>query len=208
MKAHCQKSPRSITTMLRPVSRLAVVLTGSLACFGNRNQSASIGAPRSSTVSLEHAAHGRMAAVASHGELGTDLDRTVRRVSAHAGHPAPLLGQLDCLRPHPQTERWIFPASFDEKVQEVPLRHQREKLGAGRQMTKVREGIFPAAETLDDDGFPLVRQLEELVQQAELEHDLHGGGMNGIARENRARNRRASRGRRRRRPRARAGSRA
>src|ERR1700730_11659474 len=48
-------------------------------------------------------------------------------------------------------------------------------------MAKVREGIFVAAEALDDDGFPLVRQLKELIQQADLEHPLHGGRMSAVA---------------------------
>jgi hypothetical protein len=126
-------------------------------------------------------ANGRMATVASHGEIGPHLDHAVRRIGAHADDPARPVDELSRLGLHPQMKRRIIPTLFGEKIQEVPLRHQCEEFGPGRQIAKVREGIFPTAETLGDDRLLLVRQVQEHIQQAELEHHLHGGGMNGVA---------------------------
>ena len=112
-------------------------------------------------------AHDRMAAVAPHGEIGTDLDLAVGAIGANAGHPALLLEQLDCFRRHAQMERRIISALLGEKIQKMPLRHQRKVFGPGRHITKIRKRVFSGAETFNDNVFPLVGQCEEFVEEAE-----------------------------------------
>ena len=80
-------------------------------------------------------------------------------------------------------ERRIFSCLLGDEIEEVPLRHQRDVLGAGRQVGEVGEGVFLVAEECADRLRLLVRQREELVEQAELVHQLQRGGMNGIAAE-------------------------
>jgi hypothetical protein len=121
--------------------------------------------------------------VAAHGEVGTHLERTIRRVGAHAGHAAALLDQVDRLRPHADVERGVALAVLAEKIEKVPLRHQRDELAARRQMGEIREGIFVTAEDGADIDLLLVRKLEELIEQAELAHDFEGRGMDGVAAE-------------------------
>jgi hypothetical protein len=128
-------------------------------------------------------AHGRVPSVAADGEVGAHLERTIRRVGAHAGHAAALLDQVDRLRPHADVERGIAPAPLAEKIEEVPLRHQRDELAARRQMGEIGKGIFVTAEDGADIDLLLVRQLEKLVEQAKLGHDLQGRGVDGVAAE-------------------------
>ena len=128
-------------------------------------------------------AHGRVPAVASDGEIGAHLEGAVRRIGAHAGDAAALLDQIDRFRPHVQVERRIALAALGQEVQEVPLRHQRDELAAGRQVGEVREGVFPVAEERAELGRLLVRQLEELVEQAKLAHHFERRGMDGVAAE-------------------------
>ena len=64
--------------------------------------------------------------------------------------PAPVLDQRDGLRAHAQMERREGLAALSEKVEEMPLRHQGEELGARGQMTEVRKRKIATAEALDD----------------------------------------------------------
>ena len=80
-------------------------------------------------------------------------------------------------------ERRIALAAIGEEVEEVPLRHQRDELAAGRQVGEIRESISPTAEICADAASFLVRQLEELVEQTELAHHVEGRGMDDVAAE-------------------------
>ena len=80
-------------------------------------------------------------------------------------------------------ERRIALAVIGEEVEEVPLRHQRDELAAGRQVGEIRERVRPTAEICADAASFLVRQLEELVEQTELAHHVEGRGMDGVAAE-------------------------
>src|SRR5262249_45967064 len=93
-------------------------------------------------------------------EVGTHFKRAVWRVGAHARDAAIFLDQIDRLRPHAQMERRIALAVVGEEVEEVPLRHQRNELAAGRQVGEICKGIFVAAEIRADGGRFLVRKLE------------------------------------------------
>ena len=76
-----------------------------------------------------------------------------------------------------------MPAALGEEIEEVPLRHEGNELAARRQVAEIREVVLAVAEERGDGGLLVVRQLEELVEQAELAHDLEGRGMNGVAAE-------------------------
>ena len=99
-------------------------------------------------------AHGRVPAVAADREVGAHLERAVRRVGAHAGDAAALLDQVDRLGPHAQVEGRIALALLGQEIEEVPLRHQRDELAAGRQVGEIREGVFAAAEECADGWAP------------------------------------------------------
>jgi hypothetical protein len=47
--------------------------------------------------------------------------------------------QVIGLRPHQQPKARIAAALFREKIQKIPLRHQRDELAARRQMAEVRQ---------------------------------------------------------------------
>src|ERR1700730_17772119 len=78
-------------------------------------------------------------------------------------------------------ERRVALAAIGEEVEEIPLRHQRDELAAGRQVGEIRESISPTAEICADAASFLVRQLEEHVEQTELAHHVDGRGMDGAA---------------------------
>src|SRR5262249_28051752 len=94
-----------------------------------------------------------------------------------------IASQIRCLSAHHQTEFRIALAGGGEEIQEVPLRHQRDELAARRQVGEVADPEALVAELALDVLDLLVRLLEELVQQAELAENVHGGWMDGVAAE-------------------------
>jgi hypothetical protein len=70
-----------------------------------------------------------------------------------------------------------------QEIEEVPLRHQRDEFAVRRQMAEIRQhdgGVADlAAEVID----ARMRQLEKVVEQAELVHQFQGRGMDGVAAE-------------------------
>ena len=122
-----------------------------------------------------------MPPVASDDEIGPDLKRPVGRGGPHAGNPSVALDQVDRFGPHTQMKRGIALAPVGEKVEEVPLGHQRDEFATGWQLPEIRECILVAAEICAERGLLMVRQLQEVVEQAELAHDVEGRGMDGVA---------------------------
>ena len=123
----------------------------------------------------------RMAAVAAHRKIGADLDLAVRRFRPHADNAAAFLDQIGRLRLHMQIEGRVDLAVRRQKIEEVPLRHQRDEFAARRQVAEVGKRNGGVADLSAQPGDARVRQLEEFVQQAELMHELQRRGMNGVA---------------------------
>ena len=121
--------------------------------------------------------------IAADGEIGPYFDLSGGRVGAHAGDTPALLDEISRFRLHSQMEAGIDLGPLREKIEEVPLGNQCNEFAAGREMSEIRECIFLLAEGgADCRGF-LVRQFQELVQQAQLVHELQCGGMDGVAAE-------------------------
>src|SRR3954469_9486210 len=70
-----------------------------------------------------------------------------------------------------------------KKIEEVPLRHQRDEFAARRQAAEVRENEMQAAELAAKRARLGVRQLEEFIEQAELAHHLQRRRMDRVAAE-------------------------
>ena len=124
-----------------------------------------------------------MAAVASNREIGAYLERAIRGIGAHADDAIWLFQQVDRFRPHPQMERSIFLAVVGEEIEEIPLRHQRDELAAGRQVAEIRKLNVGVADDAVELADFLMRAREKGLEQAELMHDLLGRGVDRIAAE-------------------------
>jgi hypothetical protein len=128
-------------------------------------------------------AHRRAAAVRPHHEVGPHLELPVGGLRLHP-HDPPVLGdQVGDLRVHQQMEGGIALAVRGEEVEEVPLRHQRDELAVGGEVREVRTGVDAPLDLEVEPRDLLVGHAQELVEEAELVHQLEGRGMDGVAAE-------------------------
>src|SRR5262245_37452378 len=68
-----------------------------------------------------------------------------------------------------------------EKVEKIPLRHKSDKAAASRQVGEIGQSESAVADLSVQLVNFFMRQLEELVEQAQLVHDFNRRGMNRIA---------------------------
>jgi hypothetical protein len=70
---------------------------------------------------------------------------------------------------------------FGDEIQEIPLRHQADEFAVNREVGEVGDGYGEIV----DGGAKRVELLmwdaQEIIEEAELVHQLEGGGVNGVA---------------------------
>ncbi len=86
-----------------------------------------------------------VAAVASDYQAGVDINWTLRRIRPDSANLAAIVDQVNRLVLHLERERGEFLRSAGEKVEKIPLRHQRHKLAMRRHAPQAGplEGIAP-----------------------------------------------------------------
>ncbi len=94
-----------------------------------------------------------------------------------------LLDQVRRLGLHAQIKCFVALAVLGQEVEEVPLRHQRNEFAVRRQVAKIDHlNVFGADLRRQRFDF-LMRQLQELIDQAQFEHQLERRRMNRVAAE-------------------------
>ncbi len=106
-------------------------------------------------------AHHRMAAIAGDNEARAHRDVALGRGRAHAGDRAVLLDQVSALGLHHQMEGGEALRLLGQKIEEVPLRHQRDIGAMHREVAEVADRDRLAADDRPQGLNLLVRQLEE-----------------------------------------------
>jgi hypothetical protein len=107
-------------------------------------------------------------------DIGAKLDRPFRGLRGQSHHPLILHDQVGGIGSHTEVEAGIALALLGEKIEEIPLRHQRDKLADRRQMGEIGKVYFGAADHAAQPANLVMRNFEERVEQAELVHHLQG----------------------------------
>ena len=128
-------------------------------------------------------AHDRMPPVRADHEIGAHLDRAFRRLPAHPDDPAGFLDEVGDLGFHPQVKARQPAARFGEEIEEIPLRHQRDELAAGRQMGEIGDPDLAVADDAAQLAHFLMRARQKGLEEAQLVHDLQGRGVDRVAAE-------------------------
>ena len=124
-----------------------------------------------------------MPSVGADHQIGADRERTLRRGCPKAGDTAAFLDQLFRLRLHAQIEGFVAFAVLCQKIEEVPLRHQRDIFAVRRQVGEIGYPDAIAADLGAEFLDLLVRHFEKFIEQAELVHQLERRWVHGVAAE-------------------------
>jgi len=89
--------------------------------------------------------------------------------------------QIDHLVLHMEAKRREAFGFSGEKVQKIPLRHESDKFAVRRQTREIRHRSEVTIEDSAQLGHFLMRQLQKLIEQSELVHEIERPRMNGIA---------------------------
>ena len=122
-----------------------------------------------------------MPAVGPDDEISEKIAFVVRSLRAHPRDATVFKNKIDNFMLHVERERGEAFGVRRKKVQKIPLRHERDEFAARAQTREIRDRDGVAVEISSDLAQFLMRQLEKLLQQPELVHELEGGRMNGVA---------------------------
>src|SRR5436190_19516441 len=109
-----------------------------------------------------------MPAVGPDHKIGADLDRAVWRLRTQPDDPARLLDEIGDFIFHGQMKAGKSSARFGKEVKEIPLRHQRDELAAGRQVAEIRKLYVAVADDAVQLADFLMRAREKGLEQAAL----------------------------------------
>ena len=123
-----------------------------------------------------------VAAIASNGEQGGNLDRAVWGGGADTSDGAiRLLNEAGGLPPHAQGKCRKPGGLGGEEVKEVPLRHERNEFCVCGQVVEVCHDEGAISDEAGELSELRVRQSKEFFEEAELVKQLERGGVNGVA---------------------------
>ena len=125
-----------------------------------------------------------MAAVAANDEGGADVDWAGGSVDVDADDAVVVVfDEAGGLVLHDEMEVGEGRGLGGEEVEEVPLGHGGDEFFVSGYMAEIGDRKRLAADDEGEAGDLLVREGEEGVEDAELVHDVEGGGMDGVAAE-------------------------
>jgi hypothetical protein len=125
-----------------------------------------------------------VAAVATNDESGSDVDWTGGSVDVYADDAVVVvLDEAGGFVFHEEVEVGEGRGLCGEEVEEVPLGHEGDEFCVGGYVTEIGDGKRLAADDEGEVGDLLVREGEKGVEDAQLVHEIEGGGMDGVAAE-------------------------
>src|ERR1700733_7411956 len=121
-----------------------------------------------------------MPAVGSYDKSGADFDCTAGSFCRDSDDASVFHDQVSRFRLHLDLKSRIAFALFDDEVQKVPLRHQRQKLAVSWKVSKIGDLHRLFADLSSQGTHLLMRPLQEFLKNSEFTHQLQGGGMNCV----------------------------
>src|SRR5438132_14226883 len=125
----------------------------------------------------------RMATVRTNDQVSPHFALAVCSFCADARNVLIFKKQIDDFMLQVQSKGWEPHCVAREKVQKIPLRHERDKFAARRQPREIGDRDTVAVDYAAQFADLLMRELEKFVKQSELVHQFESGRMNGVATE-------------------------
>src|SRR6185295_16636436 len=115
-----------------------------------------------------------MASVGGDGQIRLDVKGAVIPVRLKPRYASVRLNQVGCFGPHQQMKIGQVLRMARQEVQKVPLRHQGDEFARGGQAREIADGEMAVANVQISGADFGVRQLEKVLEQTQLPHDLKG----------------------------------
>jgi len=128
-------------------------------------------------------AQGGMAAVGGDGQPGLDLHITLRAIGQDSADAITLCDQILGLGFHQKMKVGQLLCFCRQEIQKVPLRHQGDEFAGRGQAGEIADREMVVAKIQAGGSDRGIWQLEEVLQQPQLMHDLKGRGVHRVAAE-------------------------
>src|SRR5438445_1229810 len=126
-------------------------------------------------------AHAGVPPIGGHDQIRPQRPFSLRRLHAHARDAITFEEESRHLRLHLQAERRVGTRPLGQEIEEVPLRHEHQELAVHGQVTEIRQSEGGFSDLTGECAHLRVRQLQELVDDAELVENLERGRMHRVA---------------------------
>jgi hypothetical protein len=123
------------------------------------------------------------AAVGSDGESGAEFLLAIFGFRTDSCDAIIFDDETGDFRFHEQVELRIASGLFGDEIEEVPLGHEADEFTVDGQVRKVGDGDGEIVDDGADFAELLVRDAEEIVEEAEFVDELKSGGVDGVAAE-------------------------
>src|SRR5438874_11160015 len=105
-------------------------------------------------------------------KIGMKITFTVGSLHPNTSDALLVEDQIDHLVLHMEAKRREAFGFSGEKVQKIPLRHESDKFAVRRQTREIRHRSEVTIEDSAQLGHFLMRQLQKLIEQSELVHEI------------------------------------
>jgi len=124
-----------------------------------------------------------MTAVGADGLWRAEFAMAIAGFGADTCDAAIFNDQIDDFRFQVQVKLRICLGRFGDEIQKIPLRHEADEFAVHREVGKIGYGDGEIVDDRADLQKLLIRDAQEIVEEAELVHQLKGGRVNGVAAE-------------------------
>ena len=105
-------------------------------------------------------------------QIGADFDGAVVARRADPDHPVAVQHDIGRARVHQKVKPLETAGVGGEKLEKIPLRHERDEFANGRKMGEIRDRQTGRADLNGKAPHFSVWEFQELVQQTQLMHQL------------------------------------
>jgi len=124
-----------------------------------------------------------MAAVGAYGQRRAEFAISIASLGADTCYTVIFDDEIGDFRFHVQVKLWVGFGFLRDEIQEIPLGHEADEFAVHGEMGKVADGDGEVVDGSGDLQKLLMRDAQEIIEEAELVHEFEGGRVNGVAAE-------------------------
>jgi hypothetical protein len=124
-----------------------------------------------------------MTAVGAYGQRRAEFAIAIASFGADTCYTVVFYEQIGDFRFHVQVKLRISFGLLRDEIQEIPLGHEADEFTVHRKMGKITDGDGKVVDGGSDLQKLLMRDAQEMLEEAEFVHEFEGGWVDGVAAE-------------------------